>query len=224
MSKHYKIIGRKAAEAKLADTKLIRMLVATLVHDCGMTLLEKPQIYQVEVQLDKLGKIPFEDEGGVSCIGCLSTSHIAIHTWPLRKEYHLDVYSCRDYASRFVTKRVEEVLGGELQGYDLTFACEYMPSRPSYVINYDGEERQYVCSGSNHRTYKAKSPEMSLLRARLKDHEIIPKKPVTYTVFWDKLQGEFCCTSSEPAMAAYGITPIQALKELQLQISKSQKT
>ena len=47
--------------------------------------------------MEKMNVEPFEDEGGVTGIGVLSTSHCAVHTWPLRSFFVMDVYSCRDF-------------------------------------------------------------------------------------------------------------------------------
>ena len=62
----------------------------------------------VEEDIAKLGREPFEDEGGISVLACLSTSHIAIHTWPLRCEFHLDIYSCREFDKEAFIKTLKE--------------------------------------------------------------------------------------------------------------------
>ena len=55
-----------------------------------------------------MGMNPFEDEGGISGISVLSTSHVSIHTWPLRSHAVLDVYSCREYDARIVVKLIKQ--------------------------------------------------------------------------------------------------------------------
>ena len=39
------------------------------------------------------------DDGGVSVLLLISTSHIAIHTWPLQKRFRLCLDSCKDFDS-----------------------------------------------------------------------------------------------------------------------------
>lgn len=68
------------------------------------------QVYDVPLEISKLGKEPFEDEGGIMCAVVLSTSHCNIHTWPLKNFFVCDVYSCRD----FDVGVVEEVLAQRL--------------------------------------------------------------------------------------------------------------
>jgi S-adenosylmethionine decarboxylase len=38
-----------------------------------------------------------EDEGGISVIQPITTSHIALHGWPLRGAIMLDIFSCRPF-------------------------------------------------------------------------------------------------------------------------------
>lgn len=128
--KHLKVLGRQAKHDVLHDTAALEALVVELVDAVGMRLLASPQIHDVALDITKLGKEPFEDEGGVSlqgagCLisyGCLSTSHLAIHTWPLRGEYHMDLYSCRSYSDEAIVGLLRRRLGGVLQATDLSDA------------------------------------------------------------------------------------------------------
>jgi S-adenosylmethionine decarboxylase len=90
-------------------------MLVDLIDVLGMRILGEPHMYEVETEIAKLGVEPFEDEGGVTGICVLSTSHCSIHTWPLRPFFVMDVYSCRD----FDTTAVETLLGDRLGAYDL---------------------------------------------------------------------------------------------------------
>src|SRR6185295_20193087 len=79
-----------------------------LIDVLGMRLLDKAHMYEVETEIEKLGKEPFEDEGGVTGVCVLSTSHCSIHTWPLRPFFVMDVYSCRDFDEQVVRKMIRE--------------------------------------------------------------------------------------------------------------------
>ena len=94
--RHVKLLGVAPAE-RLRDVDGVRALLETVVEDLGMRLLGSPHMYEVEEEVAKLGIEPFEDEGGVTGVAVLSTSHCAIHTWPLREFFVMDVYSCRDF-------------------------------------------------------------------------------------------------------------------------------
>lgn len=111
-----------------------KMLV-DLIEILGMRLLGEPHMYEVETEIAKLGVEPFEDEGGVTGVCVLSTSHCSIHTWPLRPFFVMDVYSCRDFDANAVEAFLVERLGAyDLQVTDVSAALDYRfadkPARP----------------------------------------------------------------------------------------------
>lgn len=137
--RHVKILGEAPAE-KLRDVKGIGTLLEGTIERLGMRLLGAPHMYEVEEEIAKLGVEPFEDEGGVTGVAVLSTSHCAIHTWPLRSFFVMDVYSCRDFDPAELEHAVAERLGAtRLKVTDLTHALAWdeeaakarRPSRPS---------------------------------------------------------------------------------------------
>jgi S-adenosylmethionine/arginine decarboxylase-like enzyme len=123
--KHLKVLGRKADPVFLGNATRMKELVEGLIHCVGMQLLGEVQVHDVELDISKLGREPFEDEGGISVLGCLSTSHVALHGWPLRREYHLDIYSCRAFESATVIEILRDELRGDLQVTDLTHALAW---------------------------------------------------------------------------------------------------
>jgi S-adenosylmethionine decarboxylase len=105
---------------------MLRELIGLL----GMRMLGEPHLYEVETEIAKLGVEPFEDEGGVTGVCVLSTSHCAIHTWPLRPYFVMDVYSCRDFEPSAVEQHLAERLGAyDVRVTDLSFALEYEADR-----------------------------------------------------------------------------------------------
>ena len=67
----------------------------------------------------------FQPEGVTGMI-LIRESHIAIHTWPLRNEFHLDIYSCRHYDARVVYELLHSCL--ELEKFkltDCTHGCDW---------------------------------------------------------------------------------------------------
>ena len=101
---HYKFlfIGDRK---KLGDVELVKKFVGELIPAIRMTLLGEVHAYSVPIELAKASLECEEDEGGVTCVGVLSTSHVAIHTWPERSYAVLDVYSCREFDSDTVLWR-----------------------------------------------------------------------------------------------------------------------
>lgn len=129
MAKHIKILGRGDASL-LSDPDAVRTFIKITIDKLGMRPLGEPTVHDVALDILKLGQEPFDDEGGISVqlvgYGTLSTSHLAIHTWPLRSEFHMDIYSCRefdmvalaDFAGDFFRCK-------EMRTTDLSSACEW---------------------------------------------------------------------------------------------------
>ena len=123
--RHVKVLSRGAASL-LGDAKTVENTLKELVDLLGMRLLGAPHLYEVETEIAKLGVEPFEDEGGVTGVCVLSTSHCTIHTWPLRPFFVMDVYSCRDFDPRTVEKQLQRKFGAyDLQVTDVSDALVY---------------------------------------------------------------------------------------------------
>lgn len=63
-----------------------------LVEALSMTILTEPVAKEVPSNYTKLNSD--EDEGGVSYFCMITTSHISLHIWPLRKAFMMDIFSC----------------------------------------------------------------------------------------------------------------------------------
>jgi S-adenosylmethionine/arginine decarboxylase-like enzyme len=123
--RHVKVLGRGTA-ALLGDGKTVESMLRELIDILGMRILGEPHMYEVETEIAKLGVEPFEDEGGVTGVCVLSTSHCSIHTWPLRPFFVMDVYSCRDFDQTLVEQHIGAALGAyDVQVTDVSFALEY---------------------------------------------------------------------------------------------------
>lgn len=123
--RHVKILGQASAE-RLRDVKGIESLLQGTIEQLGMRLLGEPHMYEVEEEIAKLGVEPFEDEGGVTGVAVLSTSHCAIHTWPLRNFFVMDIYSCRDFDATELERALKKRLQAtRLQFTDVTHALAW---------------------------------------------------------------------------------------------------
>jgi S-adenosylmethionine decarboxylase len=122
--RHIKVLGKGSPEA-LRSVDGIKGFLTDLVYSLGMRPLGETHMYEVREEIQKLGVEPFEDEGGLTGFCVLSTSHCAIHTWPLRSFFVMDVYSCRDFDEAVVRKLVAERLGTyQLRVTDLTYSLQ----------------------------------------------------------------------------------------------------
>jgi S-adenosylmethionine decarboxylase len=159
--RHIKILGRGSASL-LGDGSTIESMLRDLIALLGMRILGEPHMYEVETEIAKLGVEPFEDEGGVTGVCVLSTSHCAIHTWPLRPFFVMDVYSCRDFEPDHVEAHLAKHLGAyDVQVTDLSDALVY---------KYSADETQSILSSSSAARKKraARDPKEALRGWRIR--------------------------------------------------------
>lgn len=98
------LVGTFCSEPeKLSDVGRIHRFLHHIVAEIQMRALGT-HLYDVPVAIKRFGGDPTADEGGITAIVVLSTSHIAIHTWPENNGARISVDSCRDYKSDIVLK------------------------------------------------------------------------------------------------------------------------
>lgn len=93
----------------VGDIDRIRSFLVDLIPRLGMELLDGPRI--TEVELDHQRTAGDHDEGGITGYCLITTSHLSIHTWPLRRRFSLDVYSCRRFDPEIVLELARERFG-----------------------------------------------------------------------------------------------------------------
>lgn len=83
-----------SSSVNLGDPVFHATFIRDLAEAAGMRLLDL-SVKDVE------GEVPqgerWVDEGGISSIGLISTSHVCLHTWPKDRFFMLDVVSCRPF-------------------------------------------------------------------------------------------------------------------------------
>lgn len=124
--KHIKIQVYGVAFEILKSATLIEKFLLDMVHAAGMRELGKPHVYDIKEALSLMGLEPDKDEPeGVTGFVVLSTSHVAIHTWPHREYAVIDLFSCRDFENSDVLGVVSEVLKPKkVSTHDLSFSLE----------------------------------------------------------------------------------------------------
>lgn len=94
--------------AKLNDLEALRGLLLDLVEMLGMEIVDGPRLHKIELDRRKLETE--DDDGGVTGTVVISTSHISVHTWPLRERLSFDVFSCREFDAQGVDEFLRERL------------------------------------------------------------------------------------------------------------------
>lgn len=92
----------------------LNILFANLIEALEMKVIYGPHFVEVPIDPEKLRRSQetgnFEDEGGTSAFCIISTSHLAIHVWPLQKFFSLDVFSCADFDAQIAIDIIESCL------------------------------------------------------------------------------------------------------------------
>lgn len=86
-----------------------------LCERLDMEIIHGPVFKDVEIDPAKLAAVKsggaFQDEGGTTGMVVISTSHISIHTWELRRFFQLDVFSCKNFDGEAALRFIYESLG-----------------------------------------------------------------------------------------------------------------
>lgn len=106
--RHLLVDGYVEDASKLDPAELCR-LFDQIVLTLNMEYLQPPTAFAVPIDKTKLETE--EDEGGWSVFCQITTSHLAIHAWPLRKAFMMDVFSCRDFDTGLVKTLLQKHLG-----------------------------------------------------------------------------------------------------------------
>lgn len=123
----------------LADVAAAEKFLTETVRETGARILGGPHVYDIKERLESQGETPDpkEPEGvsgvvvvKVAGIVVLSTSHVAIHTWPHRKYAVIQAYSCRDFDPSVVLEVIRRVYPCDyMKVSDVTYAL-VMPELP----------------------------------------------------------------------------------------------
>ena len=110
IGRHLIIDGTSSNPDVLNDEALLAELLNGIIELAGMDVLVPAKMVRVELDPNKTTETG-GDDGGVTGVAILSTSHVSIHTWPLTNRFAFDLYSCRDFQTIQIFNRLEERLG-----------------------------------------------------------------------------------------------------------------
>jgi S-adenosylmethionine decarboxylase len=91
------ILDGYVKDSSVFTTEKLSALFQNLADALGMKILQGPTFLEVPLDESKLKSDVFLDEGGLTGSCIISTSHMALHAWPIRKYLSLDVFSCKDF-------------------------------------------------------------------------------------------------------------------------------
>lgn len=103
----------------------LRAFFLGLCERLDMDIIHGPVFKDVEIDPAKLAAVQsggaFQDEGGTTGMVVISTSHVSIHTWELRRFFQLDVFSCKDFDGDAALRYIYDTLG-----VDRASVCEIL--------------------------------------------------------------------------------------------------
>ena len=108
---HFTMDGIVSAEKapNLGNLRFIETVLLDLVKRLEMQVLVAPNFVEVPTNPAKVETD--DDEGGVTGTCIITTSHLSIHTWPLRERFSMDVFSCREFDDAKCDKFLREHFG-----------------------------------------------------------------------------------------------------------------
>src|SRR3989338_3349169 len=100
---HLLLEGYGSPKEKLSDVGMISELLDIYPEKLGMTKIMPPYVFKYDG-----GEI--KEDWGISGVVLIAESHIALHTFPEKGFFTLDIFSCKDFNVRDAVDIVLEAL------------------------------------------------------------------------------------------------------------------
>ena len=113
----------------------MRELIDILVDECNMTVIFPTTVIKLPVPgafKDERGRCPDPADIGLSAFTMISESHIAIHTWPEKQVFYLEISSCKPFDVDSVCKFLQVNFGSN--GFSSYYSERPAPQRVSVNI------------------------------------------------------------------------------------------
>jgi S-adenosylmethionine decarboxylase len=107
------IIDGYVKDSSVFNSEKLTEIFKRLASALEMQIIMGPEFLEVELDPSKLTSDVFQDEGGITGMCVISTSHMSIHCWPLRKCFSMDVFSCKTFNAAKARTLIEELLSTE---------------------------------------------------------------------------------------------------------------
>lgn len=98
---HLMVDGYNANYEKLASVEAVTEFLETTVSEIGMTKIMPPYAFKYDG-----GDKP--EDWGVSGFVIIAESHISIHTFPEKRYFSIDIFSCKDFDIDKAIKLIKE--------------------------------------------------------------------------------------------------------------------
>lgn len=105
------IIDGYVKDPAVFTSEKLTLLFQDLARALDMQIIQGPTFLEVELDPSKLDTAVFQDEGGITGSCIISTSHMALHAWPLRGFFSMDVFSCKSFDTSQAMAVIHESLG-----------------------------------------------------------------------------------------------------------------
>ncbi|MAG16155.1 adenosylmethionine decarboxylase [Candidatus Woesearchaeota archaeon] len=92
----------------LADAEFVKNILKKMPEALGMNIFSDPQVTDVPSQ----GQDSF-DQGGVTGFVILVESHMAIHTFPENGYVSFDIFSCKEFDTKYAADILMKKLGAK---------------------------------------------------------------------------------------------------------------
>ena len=119
------------SHSKLETSDGVTELVKWIAMWADMKLVTSQTIFVDDFEEDGVGKCVKGEWYGLSGIGMITTSHIAVHYWPCLYYYQISVSSCKQYDHLDIVDKIENYM-----------CCK---SIMSSKLEYNPENNFYVC-------------------------------------------------------------------------------
>lgn len=105
------IIDGYVRDPEVFTAEKLTKLFTDLAVALDMKIIQGPTFLEVELDPSKLNSDVFQDEGGITGSAIISTSHMALHAWPLRQFFSCDVFSCKAFDTNLAMNVIQGLLG-----------------------------------------------------------------------------------------------------------------
>ena len=120
------ILDGYVSDSVVFNSDSLKNIFEKLAESLEMKIIMGPDFLEVELDPTKLQSDVFQDEGGITGMCVISTSHMSIHCWPIRKCFSIDVFSCKDFDSVKAVKIIKDLLG--VEAYNLNVVERFFPN------------------------------------------------------------------------------------------------
>jgi len=120
------ILDGYVSDSGVFNSDSLKNIFKKLAEALEMKIIMGPDFLEVELDPTKLQSDVFQDEGGITGMCVISTSHMSIHCWPIRKCFSIDVFSCKDFDSVKAVKIIKDLLG--VEAYNLNVVERFFPN------------------------------------------------------------------------------------------------